>query len=137
MPTPNVQPLAVGTVGYTITTSTVSAANTNRDGTTGTYVTFLTAGSAGALVPRITATHMGASGVASTAMVLRLWRVVGATTILESEVALPSATPNTTTIGATVSFPKTNIMLKAGEVLKLTQTVAETVGYIADQGGDY
>ena len=134
MPGANTIPLAVGTVNDGVVS--VSAANANRDGT-GTLTTLYTAGTAGALINRIRANHAGAVTVASTAMVLRLWRTSGATTVLEDEVAMATATPTTAVVGATATFSKTNITLKAGDILKVSQSVAEAVNYCADQGGDY
>ena len=110
--------------------------NVNRDGS-GTLTLLYTAGVSGALINRVTATSGVAAAATSTLQVLRLWRTNGAVKVLESEVLLPSATPNTAVLGASVTFPKTNITLKAGELLSVTQTVSEPVHFVADQGGDY
>lgn len=110
--------------------------NALRDGT-GTLTLLYTAGANGALINRVSAASGVAAAAVSTAQVLRLWRTSGAVKVLESEVVLPSATPNTAVIGAAVVFPKTNITLKAGELLSVSQTVSEAVHYSADQGGDY
>jgi hypothetical protein len=117
----------------------VSAANAARDGT-GTLVTLYTAGTSGALIPRVMAAHQGAAGAASTAMSLRLFRVNSGATVktLISEVLLPTATPAAgTALGSSVTFPKTNITLASGEALAVAQTAAESVAYDCDQGGDY
>ena len=135
MPVPNTAPLAVVTVNGGIVV--LAAANANRDGTTGAYPTLFTAGTSGALINRIRAQHAGAVSVASTAMVLRLWLTSGATTTLVDEVAMVAATPTASVIGGTATFGKTNITMKAGDILKVSQTVAEAVHYVADQGGDY
>ena len=136
MPGPNTLPIAVGTLknGQAI----VSALNAARDGS-GTLVTLYTAGTAGALIPRVMASHQGAAGAASTAMALRLFRVNKGATVktLISEVLLPAATPSTTVLGASVTFPKINITLADSEVLAVAQTAAESVAYDCDQGGDY
>ena len=135
MPVANTIPLAVGTPNTGVVV--INTANTNRDGTTGAYTTLYTAGSNGAVINRVRVQHMGASGVASTAMLARLWHTSGATTALIDEVALASVTPSTSVVGATATFSKTNIQLKAGDILKVTITVAESVGFVADQGGDF
>lgn len=114
----------------------LSTANALRDGT-GTLTLLYTAGANGALINRVQAVSGVAAAATSTLQVLRLWRTQGAVKVLESEVLLPSATPGTAVIGSTVTFPKTNITLKAGELLSVSQTVAEAVHYSADQGGDY
>lgn len=114
----------------------LSTANALRDGT-GTLTLLYTAGANGALINRVSAVSGVAAAAVSTAQVLRLWRTSGAVKVLESEVVLPSATPNTAVIGSAVTFPKTNITLKAGDLLSVTQTVGEAVHYSADQGGDY
>lgn len=134
----NTNPIAVGSpkAGCLV----LSAANTNRDGTTGAYSTLFTAGSNGAMINRVRVIHMGAVTVASTAMVCRLWRTVtvpGAANVLEDEVALPSVTPTNSVVGSVVAFSKTNIQLAPGEILKVSQSIAESVGYVADQGGDF
>lgn len=135
MPVANTAPLAVGTINDGVVI--VSAANTNRDGTTGAYTTLYTAGANGAIINRVRASHAGAISVASTAMVLRLWHTSGATTVLIDEVALPSVTPTASVIGSTATFSKTNITMKAADILKVTISVAEAVHFCADQGGDY
>lgn len=141
MPQANTAPLAVGTIksGQVV----VAAANANRNGT-GTLATDIfalyTAGTSGAVIARVRATHQGANAVASTAMSCRLYRVNSGATVktLISEVLLPSATPTAgTVLGATATFPVTNITLASGEALWVSQSAAESVAYDADQGGDY
>lgn len=134
MPGPNFQPLAVITPSTGVVT--VSTANTARDGS-GTLTTLYTAGASGATIARVRCMHQGAITVASTAMVCRLWLTSGATTVLVDEVALPSATPSASVVGAVATFSKTNLVLKAGDILKVTTSVSETVSFCADQGGDY
>lgn len=116
-------------------TARVAAANANRDGT-GALVTIYTGATNGSVVSRVGIDHTGAAGVASTAMVARLWRVNGGTITLIDEVLLPSATPNTAVVGTRSAFNRTNISLAPGEILKVSQTVAENVDYEAE-AGDY
>lgn len=135
MAAPNTAPIYVFTpnVGLVV----LATANANRDGTTGAYTTLYTAGAQGATINRVTFRSMAAVG-ASTAMVCRLWWTSGATTVLVDETALATATSSTTAVGGFGSFTlKTGIQMKAGDILKVTQTVAESVGYCADQGGDF
>ena len=127
---------AVGVINGTFVPVVVSVANTLRDGT-GTLTPLGTAGPNGALLNRVQVQHMGAIGAASAALIARLWRTSGATKVLESEVALPIVTPTVSVPGASAVFPKTNISLKAGEILSATISVSEAVGFIPDQGGDY
>jgi hypothetical protein len=113
----------------------VSAANANRDGT-GTLVTLATAGTDGSVVARVGGVRSGAAAAAETAQVARLWRVNGGTKTLIDEVLLGSLTPNTAAIGTRFQFNRTNIVLGSGEVLAVSQTVAENVDYEAELG-DY
>lgn len=128
--------MAVGVSNGTAAPIVVSVANTLRDGT-GTLSALATAGAQGALFARVRATHMGAITVASTAMVVRLWVTSGANKVMIDEAALPSVTPTASVPGSTVTFSKTNISLKAGEVLSVTTSVSEAVGFVPDQGGDF
>jgi len=69
----------------------LSAANTNRDGTTGTYVTCFTAGSNGSRVDSI---RINAAGT-TTAGVIRLWLNNGTTRRLWREILVDAITPST------------------------------------------
>lgn len=128
--------MAVGVSNGTSVPVVVSVANTLRDGT-GTLTALATAGTNGGLFFRVRATHMGAITVASTAMVVRLWVTSGANKVMIDEAALTSVTPTASVPGSTVTFSKTNISLKAGEVLSVTTSVSEAVGFVADGGGDF
>ena len=128
--------MAVGVSNGTAAPVVVSVANTLRDGT-GTLTALATAGTQGALFARVRATHHGVIGTPSTAMVVRLWVTSGAVKVMLDEQTLPSVTPTASVPGATVTFVKTNISLKSGEVLSVTTSVSEAVGFVADQGGDF
>jgi hypothetical protein len=134
MAAPNIHPITPGAPARA--SIALATANANRDGTTGAYTTLLTAGANGAVVPSIRAQHAGAAAVLSTAMILRLWHQVAGSgnRFLIDEIALASATPNTAAIGAEAVFNRTNIELGAGDVLAVTQTVAEAVHYSAGLG---
>jgi hypothetical protein len=131
MAAPNIHPIAPGSIART--SILVSAANANRDGTTGTYTNVVaTAGANGGVVPEVRAQSAAAVG-ASTAMVLRLWhRIAGAGNyFLIDEVAMPTATSSTTAVGGLAVFNRTNIPLGPNDTLNVTQTVAEAVHYSA------
>jgi hypothetical protein len=74
--------------------ATLSAANTNRDGTTGTYVSLFTAASTGSLVWRILVTATSTT----TAGVIRLFLSTdgGTTRNLVEELLVGAVTPSTT-----------------------------------------
>lgn len=132
MANPNTVPIAIGSVNNA--NVRVSTANTARDGT-GTLTTLFTAGAQGSLVSRITVINTAALG-ASTASVARLWRTSGATTTLEDEVALPTATTSATVVGTKVTFGKTDIYLEGADILKVTISVSEAHDFEAE-GGDF
>lgn len=74
-------------------TANIAAANTNRDGTTGAYVTGFTAGSNGSRVDNIRA----CAAVTTTAGVLRIWIHDGTNRRLMREVLVSAITPGTGT----------------------------------------
>ncbi len=132
----NTAPIYVGQ----ILTAPLRNATANTDHTGGGVLqTLLTAittanGGKGALVQRINVRSSKAVGI-TTAMVARLWRVAaGGTITLEDELALAAVTPSDTVIGTPYAFARVNILLAAGEALKITQTVAENVDYCAEYG---
>lgn len=72
---------------------TISAANTNRDGT-GTLGTAFTAGSNGSTITRITVTPVGTT----TAGVVRVFMNTSTTYTLMKEILIPANTPSSTNI---------------------------------------
>lgn len=72
--------------------STISSANTNRDGT-GTIVDIFTAGSSGSKVQRIT---IMAAGTTSSGSVVRLYYKDGSTYFLIKEILVDAITPSDT-----------------------------------------
>lgn len=131
-----IHPIAPATPKHT--SIALASANTNRDGTTGTYTTLLTAGANGALVTAVRARSALAVTVAPTTQVLRLWhQLAGAgNRFLIDEVVLSNTAATSAIAGVTATFNLTNIVLGAGDVLAVTQHVAEAVHYTADHG-DY
>lgn len=142
MAAPNIHPIAPGSVRRVSTSH--ATANLLRDGT-GTITPLLTAGDNGSVVPSIRVRSIEAVG-ASTPNIARLWhRNAGAGTwYLIDEVALPTATPSQTVVGAAVAFNLTNIVLggkvpgSAGlaDTLGITIGVSAAVAFSADVG-DY
>jgi len=115
----------------------ISTANTNRDGSTGTYGTLFTAGSSGSFFP---GWRWQAEGT-TTAGFVRLFRQDAGSGNVEllKEMAVPAVTP---TVGTTPPaegewYPPAGIMLSAGSVLKCSTHIGETFGCFMEGGGDY
>ena len=111
-------------------TVVISTANTNRDGTTGTYGTLMTAGASGSRVDRI---RINATG-STTAGMIRIF--VG--TALIQEVPVVAVTPSATTPawGADVVFENGQI-LGSSVVLKVSTNNAESFAVTVISGGDF
>jgi hypothetical protein len=126
---PNTVPIYPGSVAAS--TVKVAVANTARDGS-GTLQVFtpsVVGGAQRSVVQRVGGVSSAAVG-ASTAMVARLWRVTAAGVIsLIDEVAIVTATTSNTVVGTRFVFNRTNIILEVGEILKVTQSIAEAVDY--------
>lgn len=142
MAAPNIHPIAPGNVRRVSTS--LATANTARDGS-GTITTLLTAGDNGSVVPSIRVRSIEAAG-ASTPNVARLWHQNAGTGTwyLIDEVAIPTATPSTTVVGAAVVFNLTNIVLSGkvpgsasgADKLGITVGVSAALAFSADVG-DY
>ena len=111
-------------------TVTISTANTNRDGATGTYGTLMTAGASGSRVDRINLTATGTT----TAGMVRLF--VG--TALIKEVPVLAITPSATqpAFSADVVFDS-GLILQASAVLKASTHNAESFNLTVISGGDF
>ena len=101
----------------------VSVANTNRDGTTGTYVTLLTAGSSGTRVAEI----VTQGSVTTTAGMVRLFLTDGTTTRMFDEVSIAAATVSGTVKGNRVSTTYTNLVIPSGWSIKASTHNAEAI----------
>ena len=101
----------------------VSVANTNRDGTTGTYVTLLTAGSSGTRVAEI----VTQGTVTTTAGMVRLFLTDGTTTRMFDEVSIAAATVSGTVKGNRVSTTYTNLVIPSGWSIKASTHNAEAI----------
>ncbi len=122
--------------------STITAANTARDGS-GALVTAFTAGTNGSLLSSIVFTNNAATVGASVLKVVRVFvtDVAGANPTLLWEGLLPLITSSNTVIGATVTWTPTNgLVIKSGQIIKVTQSLCATAAdnsAVVAQGGDY
>lgn len=114
-----------------------SVANTNRDGSTGTYETLFTAGADGAFFQ---AFRWCAEGT-TTAGFIRLYvQETGAGNVeLIHEAPVPATTPvaGTTPVAQGEWYPPGGIMLDAGAVVKVSTQIGEPFGCFLLGGGDY
>lgn len=108
----------------------VSTANTNHDGTTGTYGTLMTAGASGSRVDRI---NIKATGT-TTAGMIRLF--IGSSLI--QEIPVIAITPSATqpSFGTDFVFDS-GLVLQAGSVLKVSTNNAEQFNITVISGGDF
>lgn len=132
----NVHPIAPDTIRRA--SIALATANTNRDGTTGTYTDLLTAGLRGSVVPEVRVQHAGAISVASSPMICRLWHQVAGSgnKFMLDEILLAALTPTNAVLGVAGVFNRTNIGLGAGDKLQVTITIAEAIHFSASVG-DY
>lgn len=121
----------------------LSLANTARDGS-GTVSTVFTAQSNGSRVDTVTWTSATlAVGVASSAMVGRIFitNTSGTNPRLIGEVAIPTITPSSSSIGATVTFYfPGGLYLANGQLVQVSQSVYAGVQDQMDviaRGGDF
>jgi len=111
-------------------TVTISTANTNRDGVTGTYGTLMTAGASGSRVDRVVLMATGTT----TAGMVRLF--VG--TALIMEIPIIAITPSATQPAFSQEIVFDNgLVLAAAAVLKCSTHNAESFALIVTNGGDF
>jgi hypothetical protein len=111
----------------------VSAANTNRDGATGTYVTVFTAGAAGSRIDDI---RIHAAGTV-TAGVVRLFLHDGTTGRLWQEVMVSATTPSVTVQAFNTSLLNQALVLPSGWSLRASTNNAETFHILVTRAGDF
>lgn len=115
----------------------ISTANTNRDGSTGTYGTLFTAGAAGAFFPGFRYTAEGNT----TAGAIRLFVQDGGSGNFEmkKEMVVPAVTfaAGVTPVAEGEWYPPAGIMLSAGSVVKVSTHIGETFACSLEGGGDY
>ena len=115
----------------------ISTANTNRDGSTGTYGTVFTAGSNGSFFPGARVTAEGNT----TAGAVRFFVQDGGSGNLEmkKEIIVPAVTfaAGTTPVFEAEWYPPAGIMLSASSVVKASTHIGETFAASLEGGGDY
>lgn len=111
----------------------LSAANTNRDGTTGTYVTVFTAGSSGSRIDDI---RINAAATV-TAGVVRLFIHDGTNGRLFAEVMVTATTPSTTVQTWGTALLNQGIILPNGYSLRASTNNAETFHVLVTRAGDF
>lgn len=118
----------------------VNTANTNTDGTSGSFVDVFTAGSGGSLVESVTIKGVVATGSTQAADTVRLWAYNGTNRYLVKEVAISAGGG---AISATVqnaeSVVALNLPLPTGSKLQASTHVGgATASYhVTGNGGDY
>lgn len=108
----------------------LSAANTNRDGATGTYVTLMTAGVGGSRIDRLLIKATGTT----TAGMIRLF--LGTAMIDEYPVVAITPAASIPTWEAEIVF-QGGLVLQAGTVLKASTEKAEAFNVVVINGGDF
>jgi hypothetical protein len=111
--------------------ATISAANTNRDGT-GTIVNLFTAGVNGSRVERITICATGAT----TAGMIRFFLFDGTNTDLWLEVSVGAITPSATVKSFYTQLGSLSFILSNGKSIRVSTHNAESFRIIAE-GGDF
>ena len=101
----------------------VSVANTNRDGTTGTYVTLVTAAPSGTRVAEI----VTQATVTTTAGMVRLFLTDGSTTRMFDEIAISAATVSASAKGNRVSTLYTNLVIPSGWSIRASTHNGEAI----------
>lgn len=106
----------------------LSVANTNRDGTTGTYGTVITAGNSGTRIAEIT---IQASGTTTGGMV-RLFTNDGTNNRMFDEISISAvATPGATTKATRISTTYTNLVIPSGWSLRASTHNGEVMNVFA------
>lgn len=116
---------------YDTTTSVVSAANTNTDGSTGTYVTIATGTAGGSQVIQITAKATGTT----TAGMLRLFFYDGTNARFYDEIDVTAvASPGASTQTFDYQLSPNNLVLSENDELRMSTHNAETFHVTVLQG---
>jgi hypothetical protein len=111
--------------------ATISAANTNRDGT-GTIVNLFTAGANGSRVERITICATGTT----TAGMIRFYLFDGTNTDLWLEVSVNAITPSATVESFYSQLGSLSFILSNSKSIRVSTNNAESFRIIAE-GGDF
>jgi hypothetical protein len=134
----NINPIFIGTPNFGFT-ATITAANTNLDGT-GTVNTVFTAGANGSYVRRLRVKAQGTNQ----ANVMRIWINNGSTQTTASnntywgELALSASTASANAMaGPDYEYPL-NLVLKAGYAINVSMGSTAAGGWLVSaEGGDY
>lgn len=111
-------------------TVTVSTANTNRDGTTGTYGTLMTAGATGSRIDRIRVNALATT----TAGMVRLF--IGNALVFEQPVMAVTPSGTNPAWSTDIVF-ESGLVLAAGVVVKASTNNAESFAITATTAGDF
>jgi hypothetical protein len=105
----------------------VSVANPNRDGTTGAYITLVTAGPSGTRIAEI----VTQATVTTTAGMVRLFLTDGSTTRMFDEIAVSATTVFANVKGNRVSTLYTNLVLPSGWSMRASTHNGEAINIFA------
>jgi len=108
----------------------IATANTNRDGTTGTYGTLFTAGASGSRIDRIRVNAQ----VSTTAGMVRFF--LSDSLILEIPVQIVTVAATTPAWYADIIF-ENGLIMAAASVLKCSTEKAESIAVTVISGGDF
>lgn len=105
----------------------LSVANTNRDGTTGTYGTLISAGNSGTRIAEIAVQATGTT----TAGMVRLFTNDGTNNRMFDEISVAAASPTASVKATRISTTYTNLTLPSGWSIKASTHNAEVINVFA------
>lgn len=105
----------------------LSVANTNRDGTTGTYGTVISAGNSGTRIAEIAVQATGTT----TAGMVRLFTNDGTNNRMFDEIAVAAASPTASVKATRISTTYTNLTLPSGWSIKASTHNGEVINVFA------
>jgi hypothetical protein len=105
----------------------LSVANTNRDGTTGTYGTLISAGNSGTRIAEIA---VQASGTTTAGMV-RLFTNDGTNNRMFDEISVAAASPTASVKATRISTTYTNLTIPSGWSIKASTHNGEVINVFA------
>jgi hypothetical protein len=105
----------------------LSVANTNRDGTTGTYGTLISAGNSGTRIAEIAVQATGTT----TAGMIRLFTNDGTNNRMFDEISVAAASPTASVKATRISTTYTNLTLPSGWSIRASTHNAEVINVFA------
>jgi len=105
----------------------LSVANTNRDGTTGTYGTLISAGNSGTRIAEIAVQATGTT----TAGMVRLFTNDGTNNRMFDEISVAAASPSASVKATRISTTYTNLTLPSGWSIKASTHNGEVINVFA------